>query len=800
MTTTVTSPLGTGGFITQVSTSGIVLASFSPPAPPPGGSLTVSIERFMGVQDDLLVAPVAEWFRAVVTGANGVDGNPISTPAGDTNVYDPVAMELSYDWGFGDPGYVPILTVIPAWMNNLNRSSAPRPCHVFHSHGNKTVSLLVTDPTGQTGVAFYTFGPGGDAPAIANPETHFAGRTVFFSQDGVFPGGTPTADQCTTVAQVNTRIGALFSGGQTFVRLSIRRGETFTNLPTLTNSPGRNIYIDAYGEGARPKHIRSGLFGDAGSPFKTGGFEAGFVRIIDQDCEGGWNADLELGTKQLGVIDEGSRNATHRILFHRCRFSGFDAINGYNSPADTKFWIWSDTEVTNWSDYGAQMLSSWQIAALGCYFHQHPDALMGIDHIQGAQQFARAGNRHGPFRLAAARHTHIACSRFFTRNGWSEYASSNWNTSPPTAPQHAFRHSHGNITVRNYHCHERNVYEAGEGSWQSSNISGTIGQSNYIFDANIFLTSADSGVRCIWGYGLGARFTNNVFLVPPVQTRDSNRLERLIHWLWQGTPDPSLGSRVIVRNNTAYVLASNGELGGAVTRVMAQVSTGHELIEADNLYVAPNLSPALGGALGPFDTPTIVGLTPEYKGWRWNFPPVNHFRLGSPTGDGRFLVTVGSVREGGAGDVAPGEWISVAYPNYTGFCNGALPRLVTQADCTAAVPAPWSGPRIHQFILFDLLRPGTEAEGQVNFNFTSTHIRVQNNTAAAWPSTRGFWIILDLREHLMGHITSRANPASVALLRRQTADAARTSFALRDITGAERATTTRIGAVEVLPA
>jgi hypothetical protein len=823
MTTTFTSSLGTGGVITQVSTSGIVLATLSPPAPDPGGSLTVVISRMDTKPEDALVAPVEIWFTAVVLGAKGTNGDDIAEPPGDTAVVDRTSVECTFDWDFGDPGYTPVHTPNTAlFQRDTNRASVKRPVHVFHSPGNKTVSLQVTDAQGNTGVGFFTFSPTGDAPAIADPETHFVGRRVYFSPDGIFPEGSATADQCTTVAQVHTRLTALVNGGSLFNRLDFRRGEVYTDQPIIGQD--RNLYISTYGTGARPRHVFTPMGSVKTGPFKTaGGTTNSWTRIIDQDCKAPWDSTTETGRYVEGFGDEGSRNNTYNILVHRCTFDGFNEIY-ISSGGSGRRGVFSDTEITNWSNYG-YAFGPRHLAVIGCDFHQHEDALTGMSHGNaGTQDNARMGNRHGPIRLGELRTLYVACSSFFSRNGWSPTDGGNWTTLAPTEAQLCFRHSAGGPGTRSYIGFERNSLEGGPIQYFLSPVAAqSNSHCNIVFDSNIFCGSHDSADAMLRAPCNGARITNNYFVMPEVATRGTNRLRELIDWLWTGAADPNIYSPVIVEHNTAYMIATSGQLGGNPTRVLAKAGIGHTLIQNANLYYAPNFSTPIGASLAPFDTPTLAGFAPRHKGRRWNFPPIGHqstLNSSSPNavlyglpgineGPTGHFYQIGPFREGGAGAVAHGEWMAIPYPDLTGFSGGAVGQ-VTRSMVESDLPSPWSGPRFHQFSLFfgeaggiDRVRPVHPANaggnGGITMAYTDTHIRVQNTSNVTWPADRRWYFWLDLREHLMDHLPGTASPTTIPLLRRQAADVARGSTRL-DITGAERASTTRMGAVEALPA
>ena len=146
-----------------------------------------------------------------------------------------------------------------------------------------------------------------------------------------------------------------------------------------------------------------------------------------------------------------------------------------------------------------------------------------------------------------------------------------------------------------------------------------------------------------------------------------------------------------------------------------------------------------GEAFTPLGTDPLDGFVCRYKGARWNFRPV--------------IIGVGAARAnetGTAGDVGPGEWIAVPYPDNTGQCAGAgFP--VTQALVLE------NSTQLHQLSVTDRPPGGVEGQlrrmgptnGRATFDFTPTAIRIRNDGSLTWPSGVDAWILLDLSDYLM---------------------------------------------------
>jgi hypothetical protein len=738
------------------------------------------IARFDGIPDAELVAPVALWFTPTnIQGFHGVDDQPISEPAGDTNVYDPTAIEIFWSWDFDDPGYEPLVqSNLPLQLRDVNKAFAKRPCHVFHGFGRKTVRLFGYDTRGRWGTAEYVFGEGGQSPEIANPDDgFFTGREVYFSQDGIFPPDSPPLNRCTTELQVQQRLSTLWnSGGVTFGRLRLRRGEEYVDLATdLGNF--RNLYIDSYGdpEAPPPKQIRSGTAagGAKDGPFAISNGATGSPRIIDQDWQGPYDATTETGLRTDALIRNSARNG-RRHLIHRVRISGASFYHD-NFQSDS-FRVFSDVQITNWQDYGMFINSGGarlSLAIIGGDWAQPANALSGTHHGVGNSNFANLTNRHGPIRCSSmTRDLYVACASFMSRNGWSQRSGPGaGDTNPGTLAQACFRHGGSDsASWRNYATWERCSFEGGAGAIHFVDLGAQEPSNDYVsnvlIDSNLIIASRDTEMLVI-GKGRGMSARNNYFFVPgTTHMYNPNapitfRHQEFINWRFDGSVDPNGPSRAFVFSNTGYILADNAQIGAPATRVIAKIADGHNPVQENNIHFAPNLSPMIGDTLPPLESPTLADFRSRFLGTRFNFPPIGHDSMGP-------LITAESVRElspGGTTGVADGEWISLPYPDYTGKCNGALGQ-VTRAMVESALPVS-GAVRYHQVSLYGHnVKAAASAEaggdGKVAFAFTDTAIRVQNLSGITW--TGNLWVLLDLRDRLMDFVPGTANPQFIPLL------------------------------------
>lgn len=716
-----------------------------------------SIMRVDGIDDGELVAPFPAWFAPTdITGFVGFDGEPISEPAGDTNVYDPTALEIFWSWDFGDPGYVPLVTPnTPAAHRDTNRAFVKRPCHVFASPGGRTVTCYAYDSAGNWATAEFVFGPDGDSPAIADPDVFFAGdNTCYYSEDGIFPVprplGSVTASSASAVESYRNS-----KGGSAFTRILCRRGEVYVNAGNLGGGRNSSVYYSDYGNPADPppKHVRTN--GERG-PFDAR--DGQYMIVTNQDWEGGYDAATETGRRTSPLSNLGIY--VFKMVLHRVRVSGHSSLNHTAQPDILR--VFSDCDVTNWQDYGVYGGdgSQQRLAIIGCDIHQKPDALTGTSHGVGNSNFANLTNRHGPIRHGTCRDVHIACSSFFSRNGWSNASSTAGTTTPPTTAQAAYRFgASGPLSIRNHTSVERSSFESGAASFDFVDLGAQVHskdyQSNVLFESNLFVASTQNWSTMVSGKGRGMSARNNYWHVPAVQNTAGHRFAQLLRWRWEG--DVEGQSRAAVFNNTALLVATDDQMNGAETRALASLDADHSPILENNIHHAPNLAAPIGPGLAPLGTDPLAGFTPRFLGNRWNFPPIGHPSMGDE-------ITVGSVREGGVGDVGDGEWIALDYPDYTDKCRGVDPTgplgQVTQAIVTGN-SGQYHQVSVHDFGNKAMAPAAAGGNGRVEFDFTPEKIRIRNTSGESWPGSSKIWVLLDLRDHLMGFVPGTASPGSI---------------------------------------
>jgi hypothetical protein len=718
-----------------------------------GPNATFTITRVDNIPNGDMIAPFPAWFRAT-----SLSGFAYSEPGGSTNVYDPTQHRIRFIWSFGDPGYVPArVPNIPTVWRDYNVAYGRQVCHVFNTAGDYTVTCFAFDDAGNWGTATHTFQAGGDSPAIIAPDSFFStNKTICFSRDNNFTGAPSGATQCTTEAAVRSAIDTRISAGDTLLRVLLRRGETYNNMEWINvRDAGRGIHWGAYGTGARPIIDQTTLSGPFGYRDTTR-----HCVISEIDWRGPYDATKETG-RRLRLFASQLDSYGSQMLVHRCRFTGYDSGSFENTNIANGL-VFHDVEYTNWRDFGLLIYRPTRLAMIGCDGYQHVDALNGINHESSNTNSKLLGNGHGPVRIIVrAPQMYIACSSFFSRNGWSAGDPVDAINFPPTAAQPAFRDAPEDIvTERCYRVHDRNSYEGGDDIVRmltpagSSSVETPTQHRNTVFDKCLFAATPQS-FEAINNSFLGMT-VRNCYVWVPSRTWARSVAARGPSFVapfktdYVGTFDAGQTGPIEVYNNTVIIEANNTQLG-ATTRNITQFSGTWTSTVENNVFVGLNLSPAVGATFSPLGSTQLSGFTPRYKGQRWNFPPIGSTIMGGQ-------IDVTSVREGGAGTVNVGEWVSFPYPNYNTRCAGAGNAL---NPATQALVTGNSG-QYHQVSVTTFgdgyggkaMAPAAAGgDGRVVFDFTPSAIRIQNNSGSPWSSGQ-IWVMLDLSGFHMGHVTS----------------------------------------------
>jgi hypothetical protein len=739
--------------ITAVQGSNSAQASVTWGQPGGGGqpNATFTISRVDNIPNGDMIAPFPAWFRAT-----NLSGFSVSEPSGDTNVYDPTQHRITFIWSFGDPGYVPArVPNIPTVWRDYNVGYGRQVCHVYPQGGIYTVTCFAFDDAGNWGTATFT------TPTIQASNDFFTGaRTIVFSKDAasnsaLWAGEPPGSTRCTTEAAVRSAINTRIAAGDTLLRVLLRRGETYNDMEWIgVSDAGRGLHWGAYGTGNRPIINQTTVDG----PF-TFVDTTRLCSISEIDWRGPYDATKEIGRRvrfYTGTFGTYSRGPT---LFHRCKFAGYDSGQLENDNFSNVSLVFHDVEYTNWRDFGWLIFRPTRLAMIGCDGYQHVDALNGINHESGNSNTKRLGNGHGPIRIIQrAPQMYIACSSFFSRNGWSVGDPTGIDF-PPSGPQPAFRDAPEDVvTERCYRAHDRNTFEGGDDilRMEAPPPQTTATQHrNTVFDKCLFVASTQSS-EAINNTMLGMTARNCYVWVPNRTWARGLSFISPFKNNYTGTFDAAQTGPVEIYNTTTLIEATTAQIGVA-TRVVARfIGTWPDNRVDNNVLIGLNLSPAIGNTFTPIGSAALSGFTPRFKGTRWNFPPI-----GSTTMGGQIdVTTVRELSPGGTTPVANTEWVRINYPNYNGRCKGAgnvlnpvtRTQVVGNSSQYHQVSITSYGPTERDKALAPASAGGT---GKVLFDFPEgqTYFRIQNLTGVPWSSGQ-IWVMLDLSDYLMGHVTS----------------------------------------------
>jgi hypothetical protein len=746
--------------------------------PPTTGTPTITFNITLRRAPRDLVAPCQVWLRATGhNGALGMNGSPISEPAGDTHVYDPTQCELTHIYFFPDEGYTPYnaLNLPTAWADR-NVRYGKQVAHVFTAAGDKEVTCFCFDSQGRWGFASYKFGSGGQSGPIITPDSLFGSLSTIslrVDSSGDFTGATSGSVQVTGVTNLRAAMAAMWNAGRRNIRVELRAGDVFIDpermfedLTSNANAGGvlnprqnlHGLYVTRFGTGANPKiRLVARDITCITSPFGSNYRQTVCTGV---DFEGTWDPTTENG-RAIGQAM--AFNSSAPVLLHRSRItglgSGFDWGLGNNAPpADDGVngvaQCLSDVSVRDWANYAVNgSTNSWApIALLDTELAQNPDALTGIDQwLLGGQTQTELGNRHG------ARHGNnfeLYFSRLYYRGrgGWSNNSDRRATVNPPTTEQGMrlwanFGTPGTDYTRRCMGAMDRVAFEGG-GLAIGPTTTTFLPTLNMVIDKALFVgTAMNQGGPVVYTPGVTVRnayvYVHNIG--PQGQNTDANRsaLGASARDVNQNLRDVVGRGPVRFINCTAINLSPSSSMGSP-----------YDAIQVDSAFDAGsgvfNCVERVVNRSIDIPSPTLLGSSPlagfvcTHKALRWNFPPIG-------TAGGATPPTVGQARlleTGTSGTCAPGEWIKIAWPNFTGLCNGA-----GMADVRAAVLA--NSTQNHQTSIAypnnpnEVRQMGPIKGGAVYDTSDPTGLRIQNTGTITWPSTAQVWVLLDLKDSLM---------------------------------------------------
>jgi hypothetical protein len=735
--------------------------------PPTTGTPTITFNVTLRKAPRDLVAPCQAWLRATGhTGALGMNGSPISEPAGDTHVYDPTQCELTHIWLLPDEGYTlyNVPNIPTAWRDRLT-AYGKQIAHVFTTAGDKEVTCFCFDSQGRWGFASYKFGSGGQSGPIITPDSLFGSLSTIslrVDSSGDFTGATSGSTQVTGVTNLRAAMIAMWNAGRRNIRVELRAGDEFIDPVqmfedlegTVNGNPRANLhglYVTRFGTGANPKIklVARNI------TCITHAFGPNYRQTIctGVDFEGPWDPTIENG-RVLGQAMNTPGDAC--ALLHRTRVTGMGSGFDWGATSTNGGVVFSDIRVNRWANYGTNGSTDCRspIALLDFELAQDPDALAGIDQwLLGGNTQTELGNRHGPARHGNNFELYFDRGYFRGRGGWSNQSDRRYTVNPATTEQgvRLWANFGTDATFYNRRCMGsiNRVVSEGGGMAIGPTTSNFLPTLNLVMDKVLLVSTPvqQDGLMSIFCPGVTVRnlyvFRHNI----DRQGGNSLALEVRLSPIRLAAPndlrDVAGKGPVRLINATAINNApASYFLGYSASFVVSSAFDA-----GSGIFNSVDRVPALG-----IDTPspTLLGSSPlegfvcTHKAIRWNFPPIG-------TANGATPPTVGQARlleTGTSGTCAPGEWIKIAWPNYTGFCNGA-----GMADVRAAVLS--NSTQNHQTSIAysgnpDAVRQmGPIKGGAVYDTSDPTGLRIQNTGTITWPSTAQVWVLLDLKDSLM---------------------------------------------------
>lgn len=666
-------------------------------------------------------APSPVFFEvANVTGCDAAD-------PGVGEVRDPKFHDIAYVWDFGDaanatPDNAADLNLPTAWKN-INVGYGKRTAHVYSTPGTFAVTVTAYEPsTRRKGSATVNV-------TIGDPKAVFpTTRTIIFNPNSIdlTSYGYPSASVQTTWGGVTSARNAVAAST---AQILIAPGVTLNNTQLCSDTSWANIRIGALDPtGAKP--IIQG-YTTQNNQFLIRDFNTTKTECVlfGLDLRGDWDSTRQTGINNPPVSISGvSGVATHLIMNHRCKFSGFSSIGGASSinSAVVPYLVESETTITNWQDYGTFGPDTYNAhgAFIACSIHQDVNALSG-----GAKDLGFY-NQHGPLRVAEADSVVIDACSLYSRNGWSPAGGGQAGELEPyvtCAIQPALRLNTDSFVAGFRAVVTRIVCEGGIGLEEQGGAAvDTPG--NYLFDKWVQIVESrtqetieirHSGVTMRNGLGY---FAN----VPKGQVNGMNR------WIYLSNEDGSAANDagVEVYNCTCIDARSNANVAGTVVFLDNDNVEGGgaddtmlNVVVENNIFEQPNRSPAVVPD-APVDLLTASGVVLRDKGPRFGFLYESGTLATNVVDDGYFTLAYADVRTSlyNVGLVDYGTATNQAY----WIANGGTRHTMNMG-----------GSRLY-----------SQRADTFEVTFEASEIRVYNRTGATWASGTAWTLNLDRADAL----------------------------------------------------
>lgn len=552
--------------------------------------------------------PAPVWFEVTdITGAQATG------PGSGTR--DPQFHDIVYLWDFGDARNAAPRTALnmPEAWKDLNTGFGRQVCHVYTDPGTFTVTIYAFEP------ATRRFGSTTLTVEITDANARFgADKTIIYNPGGLADtSGFANATVITTTwAKV---IAARSVKGLTPCRILIAPGVTLMDTVLYDNIKPRwsNVRIGGMDPGSRPviqvDRLKTPLVRDFLSDSRE-------LVLYDLDFQGPWDSATETGRiiRPVNTRRGEGYEGNFLTLYHRCRFSGFEAITGcYETGANQKTYnIWNDTEITNWQNYGIFGGSRGpKTAVIGCSLHQHENALSG-----GPKNGMY--NNHGALRDTESLYLSVSASDLFSRCGWS--VGGTYNGYGVTADQATLRINTSGTPGRASYIDR--VASEGHIWIEEQNSSQIDVPGNHVLDKILQVLGSRSnlgyGILCRYG---GTTIRNLLAVMLNVPAASSNFTR---HLLFASNSDGSSENdeEVALHNVTFVDLRDDNNAQGkeiGLYRGPVEVfGSGQDfttITVENNVFVQPNRT-GVPRTDEPLDLATQVpGFAARHKGPRYNF-------------------------------------------------------------------------------------------------------------------------------------------------------------------------------------
>lgn len=438
-------------------------------------------------------APAAFAFETTVTSGSQAIGPGL----GET--YDPLFHEILYMTTFGDDANSAPITDLnmPAAWKDINKGYGRRTRHVFNDPGTYTVSHYAYEPkTRRFGYVTQTVTvlPSSGVESVLPGNQTIIVDPAAGDHSALHPGATIVADWSAARSARNA-LGAtlsqiLFASGY-MVPLSDANSAASTNTWGNARIGALDPNGPACGFIAQGKH----LGGKNNAIIKDEGNLCVEHVYFGLTMIGEWDPTTERGRLWDPFYTDKDSEYTggpHLLMHHRCNYSGFEGIRGYNVSSKVGLLhlaMFNECTITNWQDYGLYLEEDQpgSVAIIGSSIKQNPNALSG-----GAKN--NMYNGHGPVRSSNNSHVYIAVCDLFSRTGWS-----NGNTFPPvggirTANQACLRiNTIGHEGKFSYV--ERVKLEGGMWYKEQDTTGGSDEPGNHVIDKVLQILGADNNLE-----------------------------------------------------------------------------------------------------------------------------------------------------------------------------------------------------------------------------------------------------------------------------------------------------------------